>query len=43
MNVFCSADKQFCFGQPNTNIILNSYVKGTTEFEDSKSTENSST
>jgi pheromone receptor transcription factor len=43
MIVFSPADKLFCFGQPNTNTILNSYIKGTTEFEDSKSTGNSST
>ena len=43
MIVFSPADKLFCFGQPNTDTILNSYIKGTTEFEDSKSTENSST
>ncbi|CAK8561302.1 unnamed protein product [Lathyrus sativus] len=40
--VFSPADKLFCCGRPNTDAILNSYVKGTTEFEDQKSTEDSS-
>jgi len=38
--VFSPGDKLFCFGQPDTNVVLNSYIKGTTEFEDSKSMEN---
>jgi len=38
MDVFSPADKLFCFDQPNTDTILNSYIKGPTEFEDSKST-----
>ncbi|XP_004496857.1 agamous-like MADS-box protein AGL62 [Cicer arietinum] len=41
--VFSPADKLFCFGQPNTDTILKSYLEGTTEFEHSKLTENSST
>lgn len=41
--VFSPADKLFCFGKPNTDAILKSYINGTTEFEDSKSTGNSST
>ncbi|CAI8604780.1 unnamed protein product [Vicia faba] len=36
--VFSPADKLFCCGRPNTDAILNSYIKGTTEFEDQKST-----
>ncbi|WJX53209.1 hypothetical protein P8452_39233 [Trifolium repens] len=32
--VFSSADKLYCFGQPNTDTIINSYVRGITEFED---------
>ncbi|XP_027190066.2 agamous-like MADS-box protein AGL62 [Cicer arietinum] len=39
--VFSPADKLFCFGQPNTDTIINSYIKGTTEFEASKSIEKS--
>ncbi|XP_004507578.1 agamous-like MADS-box protein AGL62 [Cicer arietinum] len=35
--VFSPADKLFCFGQPNTDAIINSYINGTTEFETSKS------
>jgi hypothetical protein len=37
---FSPGDKLYCFGQPDTNVVLDSYIKGTTEFEDSKSTEN---
>ena len=45
MVVFSPADKLFCFGQPNIDTILNSYINETTEFEfeDSKSLGNSST
>jgi len=32
--VFSPGDKLFCFGQPDTNTVLNSYIKGTNEFED---------
>ncbi|KAK2384305.1 agamous MADS-box protein AGL62 [Trifolium repens] len=35
--VFSSADKLYCFGQPNTDTIINSYLRGITEFEDLKS------
>jgi len=38
--VFSPGDKLFCFGQPDANSVLNSYIKGTTEFEDSKAAEN---
>ncbi|GAU12111.1 hypothetical protein TSUD_00770 [Trifolium subterraneum] len=42
--IVCSpADKLYSFGQPNTDAILNSYINGTTEFADAKSTEDSST
>lgn len=34
--VFSLSDKLFCFGQPNIDTILNSYINETTEFEDSK-------
>jgi hypothetical protein len=40
--VFSPADKLYSFGQPNTDVILTSYINGTTEFEDAKSTEDSS-
>jgi hypothetical protein len=40
--VFSPADKLYSFGHPNTDIILTSYINGTTEFEDAKSTEDSS-
>lgn len=40
--VFSPADKLFCCSQPNTDAILKSYINGTTEFEDQKSTEHSS-
>jgi pheromone receptor transcription factor len=43
MVVFSPSDKPFCFGQPNAETILNSYINETTEFEDSKSLGNSST
>jgi hypothetical protein len=35
--VFSPADKLYCFGQPNTETIVDSYVRGTTKFEDLKS------
>jgi hypothetical protein len=41
--VFSPADKLYSFGQPNTDVILNSYINGTTEFVDAKSTEDCST
>ncbi|KAL5078641.1 hypothetical protein RYX36_007062 [Vicia faba] len=40
--VFSPADKLFCYGRPNTDAILNSYIKGTTLFEDQNSTGDSS-
>jgi hypothetical protein len=39
--VFSPADNLYCFGQPDTDAIVDSYVRGTTEFEDLKSAENS--
>ncbi|GAU39858.1 hypothetical protein TSUD_69060 [Trifolium subterraneum] len=39
--VFSPADKLYCFGQPNTDTILDSYISGTTEFGDLKSAGNS--
>jgi len=41
--VFSPAGKLHCFGEPNTNQILNSYINGTIEFDVSNSTGNSST
>jgi len=31
--VFSPSNKLFCFGQPNSDTLLNSYINGTTEFE----------
>ncbi|KAK2351991.1 agamous MADS-box protein AGL62 [Trifolium repens] len=39
--VFSPANNLYCFGQPNTDAIVDSYVRGTTEFEDLKTAENS--
>lgn len=42
--VFSPADKLFCFGEPNTDTILTSYLNGTAEFDQpSKSTGKSTT
>ena len=35
--VFSPADKLFCFGEPNTEAIVTRYIKGTSQFEPTKS------